>query len=129
MKYVIDYLGAEGVRTSPLTADRFRTPHPGDAVLLPDGTHGMVEGPGRPPWHAGKIHFCRCPAGAAWWLGQGNVPYVSISGGLFEHVLPERLAPTHTLHAQTLWNWGDHSSGAGMAVHYLVLRPVFQLLP
>ena len=132
MHFILEYIGAFGVLTRPLDARRFTTPQPGDAVLLPDGSHGMIEGRDRGLTRPGEYHVCERPSGAFWGLctaGPAPCGFVDISGGPFQSVPAARLEPTCALHTQVLWNWGDHGSGAGQGVQYLVPRPVFKLLP
>lgn len=135
MNHVVEYIGKEGVRHTPLNRERWERPSPGDAVLLPDGSFGMIEGRGRGLAPEDCFHVCEKPEGV--FLGlkkttmlglKGVTPYVDISGGPFRHVHPSCLQPTHALHTAQFWNWGNNGAGVGHGVRYLITRPVFKLL-
>lgn len=138
MQYVIEYIGKEGVKTTPtepnpkLLQYRLESPYSGDLVEIPKdlqrhpfrGKYGMVwlhhKGfDGRPE------HVCICCAlGSAFLNSDGTV---KISGGPFSTLPREWLKPTYSVEWVDMWNWGDHSPGANRGVDYKILRPVFRL--
>lgn len=124
--FIIEYIGREGVQTSPADAVRFNNPRSGDAVLIPDGLQGYpftqgkfariaaVRGP--------KIQIC-CGLGSAFLNVGGSV---SISGGPFETLDAVDLEPLGYGEWFDVWNF-PNGAGGGMGVNYKIFRPVFRL--
>lgn len=128
MKHIVEYIGKEGVRHTPLSRARWTRPSPGDAVLLPDGSYGMIEGLGRGLAMDNQFHVCDHPEGVFLFLKADGAAGVDISGGPFRHVQPCCLEPIYALRTASFWNWGNNGAGAGRGVYYQITRPVFKLL-
>lgn len=129
MNHVIEYIGRDGVKTTPIQF-RAEQPKPGDPIYIPKDMReypwkwpwARIEGQGRGPATKEELHVC-CDQGSVF-LGDG---YVSISGGPFAHIKPDDLKPTLLTKCVRFWNWGDNHSGASQGVEYNIDRPVFVL--
>lgn len=125
MNHIIEYIGREGVKTSPV-ATRIRQPKPGDYVRF-------LESDVRYPV---SHHYCRIDHidketertvlvdgdGSMFLVGDGHV---STSGGPFFGVPSRMLEVTGELKMSMLWNWGDNHPGGAQGVEYHIPRPVF----
>jgi len=127
---IIESIGKWGVKSTPeyMFYDRIRKPRSGDIVKFTDkeyphhnGEYGRIESFGG--WKEGEYHIC-CGLGSAFLFENGHV---SISGGPFESVIPERLISTGELYLAQYWNWGNNLPGGGQGVYYFFHRPVFLL--
>lgn len=135
MTHLLEYIGAEGVRTVDVNPF-LNKPRPGDPILWseddnaehyackPD-TYGRVWEIGTGFCDPDEIHAC-CELGSAFWLPSGAV---SISGGPFRILNASRLTWSGKFHLVRFWNWGDNSPGAGKGVDYTVSRPVWVIEP
>lgn len=152
MNFVVEYIGAEGVKHTPLSysgvfSTRLDRPKPGDVVdfRLMKGEYpftypfGTVESIGGGMANADEAHVC-CQPGSIFlsWNSELKEPTVSISGGPFACVRLTRLkwmsyfqfgGEAEAFRIQRMWNWGNNGSGANHGVDYHIMRPVFVLLP
>lgn len=133
MPYIIEYIGASGVRTSDMQV-RLHKIKPGDPVdccLFEDQypfTHGRYARVDQ-VFDDGRITIC-CGGGSHFLCEDGSV---SVSGGPFANVKPTDIKSCiNTVGANThrvrFWNWGDHSAGADQGVDYYIDRPLHMLV-
>ena len=121
-KYIIDTITKEGINTSYLTRARYKTPKPGDPVLLENGMFGMVDaGAGWIDKDGLKVMVCLGVMGA--YMGTSHI---SISGGPFEVVSVSDLEPTFDTRPVRFWTWAKYPQGDG-GVEFMIDRPVFKL--
>ena len=126
--HIIEYIGASGVRTTK-GATRFKRPHPGDPVEVPEGlgypwNHGGIGRIDSCSSRYGTDKWCVCVRGGSVFLQDDGT--VSISGGPFKSVWAQELEPTHDVKVVGFWNWGDNFPGAGRGVDYQIARPLFK---
>ena len=120
--FVIEYVGKEGVKTSPANAYRMGRPRSGDLIRWHDGSLGRAWGnPGEVFAEDDQIHVCES-LGSAFLSPDGSV---DISGGPFRVLDLSDLEPAYELGRATVWNWGDNYRGAGQGVDYEIQRPIF----
>lgn len=132
MTHIVEYLGKEGVRSTPYDHHRIAHPKAGDLVEWPNGKIGRLEtrfDPNRPKAYVdepGDWLTC-CEMGSAFlgWAEERDEPYLSISGGPFI-TINERDLQSHGLHVARFWNWGDNDIGAHQGVEYLIVRPLYR---
>lgn len=123
---VVEYVGPEGVRSTPAERYRLAKPRPGDLIRWLDGTIGMIETVGTGHVQADEVHAVE-KLGSAFLGLINDRPYVNISGGPFCCMKLADLAPAlGDFQVVRFWNWGDNTSGAGKGVEYHLARPVFR---
>ncbi len=119
---ITEYVGKDGVESSPLSHGRLTRPRPGDLVQWADGSLGRVWEVGTGHCEQDEVHVCDSLGSA--FLGRG---YVSISGGPFTILKLSELTATMRCELAGFWNWGDNSPGRDMGVEYWLARPVFRV--
>ena len=131
--HIIEYIGKEGVKTTPLDIRRLQGPKPGDPVLFNDdaGYPYISSLSSKNAPHYGRIAsidndtISICCGGASVFLyDNGNV---SISGGPFASVTRDKLKFTFRFKQVRFWNWGDNFAGANQGVYYSIDRPIWEL--
>ncbi len=119
---ITEYVGKDGVESSPLSHERLTRPRPGDLAEWADGRLGRVWEVGTGLCGPDEVHVCHSLGSA--FLGRG---YVSISGGPFTILKRSALTLTMQCAPAGFWNWGSNLPGADMDVHYRLARPVFRV--
>lgn len=125
--HIIETIGRWGVKTTPYDYSRQTKPHAGDVVEF---SEELRRYPVSRRWcriasidtKSGMVSIVD-GSGSAFLDENGHV---SISGGPFFSVPLESLEPTHSLHRDRFWNWGDNLPGAAQGVDYHLDRPVFK---
>lgn len=125
---VVEYIGGEGVRTTPHVRYRSRLQQvrPGDVVDVSHLTHYPFGGQDVARVDVvrdSEVHLC-LSGGSVFWTAADSV---LISGGPFRWVRLDQLEPTWSTRVVRFWNWGDNGPGADHGVEYHVQRPVFRL--
>jgi len=119
---ITEYVGKEGVESSPVTYNRMTQPRPGDLIRWADGSLGRICEVGAGHCRPDEVHVCNSLGRA--FLGRG---YVSVGGGPFTILKRSELMATMRCELAGFWNWGDNSAGADRGVEYWLARPVFQV--
>lgn len=131
--HIIETIGKWGVKTRPFQI-RAARPGPGDPVDISEFKdiypfkseyqYARIAGIRTNETGTKRLSLC-CTGGGSHHLFENGE--VSVSGGPFVGVDLDWIEPTYLIKAVHFWNWGDHSSGAGMGVDYHVSRPIFKL--
>lgn len=122
---IVETINVNGVTSTSGTCGlrrRLETPRSGDHVRWADGSLGRIWTLNEPYAPVGHAQVCE-NQGSAFLQGNGHH---DISGGPFVVVALADLVPTYGRHFGLVWNWSDNMRGAGMAVEFMIPRPVFE---
>lgn len=127
MTRIVEYVGKEGVISSPADHFRFKTPRPGDLIRWNDGSLGRIWEVGTGHCEPDEVHVCNSLGSAFLGVIDGR-PYVSISGGPFTILKTSNLIATERLAPSTMWNFADRLAGANQGCDYTLMRPLFEVV-
>ena len=127
MNHIIETIGKWGVKTTPID-ERISSVHAGDVVQFPEEyRHYPVSYAECRVDHidneSGLVHMVD-GMGSAFLDADAKL---DISGGPCFSLPIECLEPMHATRQTHVWNWGDHSMGAGQGVDYHIDRPMFRV--
>lgn len=115
MKYIVESITKDGIKTSSTPHLRFKHPKPGDLVDLLDDSEGMIDSD-----LGDKLMVCT--GGRSVFMGRDHV---SISGGPFITIKKIDLEPTYNLRRALFWTWARTPEADG-GVEFMISRPVFK---